>query len=210
MVEENKKQNKMKEEKKIVDSTPIEKTEEKKIIEAEKAEIKELKEEIKEEKQEIKKDEIKLEKQEKKIVKKEFACVNGLDLPLSTKHCMYICEYIKGKTIDESVNFLQQVLAHKIVVPMRGEIPHRKGEGIFKVGRYPENAAKVFIKLLRSLQANAAVNGIETPVIIKGISNQASRPHKRFGSQRFKRTHVYLEVQDKENKPTNKEAKKKS
>lgn len=140
----------------------------------------------------------------KKIEKKELAIINGLDLPISTKHSIYICDFIRGKRIDESVYLLEQVLSKKIFLPMRGEIPHRsKGQ----IGRYPEKATKAFIKLLKSLNANCQVNGIENPYISRAVPNQASRPYKRFGSQRFKRTHVFLEAREKIEK-ANKEEKK--
>lgn len=132
---------------------------------------------------------------EKKIVKKDQAIVRGLDLPISTKNAIYTCEFIKGKKIDEAIHLLESVLAKKIVLPMRGEIPHRKGP--VSVGRWPEKSTKIFIKLLKSLNANAQVGGIENPYIFVGIPNQASRPHRRGGSQRFKRTHVLLIAKEK-------------
>jgi len=47
------------------------------------------------------------------------------------------------------------------------------------------------------LKANASVNLIENPIISMAIANHASRPHKRHGSGRAKRTHVYLEAREK-------------
>jgi ribosomal protein L22 len=134
-------------------------------------------------------------KEVKEIVKKDKAIVRGLDLPISTKNAIYTCEFIKGKKIDDAINLLENVLKKKIVLPMRGEIPHRKGN--VNVGRWPENSTKVFIKLLKCLNANAQVNGMENPYISEGISNLASRPHRRGGSQRFKRTHVLLVAREK-------------
>ena len=43
---------------------------------------------------------------------------------------------------------------------MKGEIPHRKGKGMMS-GRYPLNAVKDFIMLLKSLKANAINHEIE-------------------------------------------------
>lgn len=140
------------------------------------------------------KEEKKPTNEEKKIVKKDHAIVRGLDLPISVKNAIYTCEYIKGKKIDEAIHMLEEVLKKKAVLPMRGEIPHRKN-GI--VGRWPEKSTKVFIKLLKSLNANAQMAGIENAYIHEGISNLASRPHKRGGSQRFKRSHVLLTAREK-------------
>lgn len=51
--------------------------------------------------------------------------------------------------------------------------------------------------LLKSLNANSAVNGLEEPYISTAIANKAPQPYRRFGSRRFKRTHVYLEAREK-------------
>jgi len=126
-------------------------------------------------------------KQEKP--KKEQAIVNGKNLPISTKDAMYICKFIKKKNIDNAIHELENVLKMKIAIPMKGEIPHRKN---MMSGRYPLNATKEFIKILKSLNANCAVNEIEDPYIYSAIANKATRPYRRFGSRKFKRTHVTL------------------
>ncbi len=103
------------------------------------------------------------------------------------------------------MSLLEDVLKMKKAVPMRGEIPHRKGKRMER-GRYPIKAAKYFVKLLKQLTANASVNGID---IDKGRieckADRASRPYKRFGSERFKRTHVTLKLKIKERKQKDKE-----
>jgi len=143
-----------------------------------------------EEKMEHKKEE---KKTEPKVVK-EKAFVRGLNLPISVKHSMYICTFIKGKGIDESIALLEKVMKKQIPVPMKGEVPHKRN---MLSGRYPIKASEEFIRMLKGLRANALQNGIINPIITEGISNLASRPFRRFGSQRFKRSHVYLEVRGK-------------
>ena len=78
---------------------------------------------------------------------------------------------------------------------MKGEIPHRKGK--IMGGRYPINSVKEFIKLLKSLQANANANGMDEPIIVEAIANQAYRPFGRFGRVRRKRTHISIKVMEK-------------
>ena len=69
-------------------------------------------------------------------------------------------------------------------VPMIGEIPHRKGK--MMSGRYPINASKQFIMLLKSLKANALVNELELEnSVIKCKANLSQRPYKRFGEGIF-------------------------
>jgi len=135
-------------------------------------------------------------KQETKIAKKNYAIVNGVSLPISTKTSSAICKFIKGKTIEKAIADLEEVTRFKRVIPMKGEIPHKKGKGIMS-GRYPIKAISYFIKMLKNLRANAAVNGLEEPIIREAIPNRASLPYGRFGSIRRKRTHVKIKVMEK-------------
>ncbi len=160
--------------------------------------------EIPAKKEEVKKEETKIEdkkekKQNKKIVKKDEAVVNGVSLPISTKTSSAICKFIKGKTIDKAIADLEQVLKFKRVIPMTGEIPHKKGKGIMS-GRYPIKAIGYFVRMLKNLKANAVVNGIEDGIIVEAIPNRASLPYGRSGSIRRKRTHVKIKVIEKKAK----------
>jgi len=177
MEEENKKQNEEKEETK---------TDEEKIAGETKIGEKKTEKEAK-------------KKTREKKPKRDEAIVNAKDVPISTKHSIAICNFIRGKGIEEANFMLQEVVKMKKALPMKGEIPHRKGK--IMSGRYPINAAKQFIKLLKQLNANANVNGLE---IEKGKieckANRASRPYRRSGSERFKRTHVTLRLKEKAEK----------
>jgi len=150
------------------------------------------------------KDEKKKETPKKALLltpKKYEAVVNARSLPISLKHSVAICKFIRGKKISQAVNDLEKVIAENMPVPMKGEIPHRKGKITSKAsgsGRYPKNAAKEFIKLLKSLSGNVTANKLEDlsdDLRIKIASaNLASRPFGRFGSWRRKRTHVTLKI----------------
>lgn len=148
------------------------------------------------------KKEEKKEKKKQEVTKKDKAIVTGKDLPISKKHSMAICDLIRGKNPEKMIPELEQISKLKKPLKMRGEIPHRKGN--IMSGRYPVNACKVFIQLLKGLNANSQVNGIENPIITKAVANDASRPFKRGGSMRFKRTNVYLETREKKIKPNKK------
>jgi len=134
-----------------------------------------------------------------KIEKKDVAIVNGNDLPISTKYSIAICNFIRGNRIEEAVEKLEDVIKMKRAVPMTGEIPHRKGKGISS-GRYPITACETFIMLLKSLASNSHVNLMENVYIETAKSNRASRPYRRFGSKRFKRTNVVLIAKEKKSK----------
>jgi len=151
-----------------------------------------------ESKEETPKKEEKPEEKKKEVakVKKDKAVINGRSVPISTKYAIEICRFIKYKSIDIAINNLEQVLAHKKAVPMKGEYGHKKGKRMAG-GRYPKKATEYFIKLLKNLSANAVANDLEEPIIVEAISNQASRPMGRFGRWQRKRTHIKIVVRKK-------------
>ncbi len=155
---------------------------------------KEIKQEVKEEIKKVEKSKKdKKEKIKENKPKKTDAVVNARNLPISTKYAVAICNYIRGKNIDKAILMLEEVEKFKKPVPMRGEIPHRKGK--IMSGRYPIKAVREFIKVLKSLKANATVNELELEkYVIFCKANVAPRPYKRFGRARFKRTHVTLKL----------------
>jgi len=129
-------------------------------------------------------------------VKKEEAIAKGLNLHASKKHCMYICSFIKNKSIDKALSELQEVIKLRRPIPFKGEIPHRHDDGMMS-GRYPVNASKQFIYILKALKGNAINNSLELEKtkIYFASANWASRPQKRGGA-RFKRTNVLLKVRE--------------
>lgn len=128
--------------------------------------------------------------QKKQKVKKTEAIVNENNVHVSTKKSMAFCKFIKGKKIEKAIKDLEEVAVMKKPIPMKGEIPHRKGE--IMAGRYHVETARHFIKILKRLSANANVNGLEDPVIFLAVANIGSRPFGRFGRIRRKRTNIMI------------------
>ncbi len=136
-----------------------------------------------------------------KKVAKEIAIANAYSLSISTKQSSAIGKMILRKPVDRAIEMLELVLQEKMAVPMTAlEIPHRKRSlmpaGFGGGGRFPKNASKEFINLLKQLKANCETNGVENPVITIAMSNIASRPFRKEG-RRAKSTHVHLEARDK-------------
>ncbi|MBD3252456.1 hypothetical protein GF386_01875 [Candidatus Pacearchaeota archaeon] len=178
--------------------------EEIKKVEGKKETIEKAEEKIAEEitKQEDKKEKLedKIEKEEKKTGKKHIkpekkkteAVVNGRDIRISTKSAVAICKFIRGKDIEEAILKLKEVSKMKKPIPIRGEVPHKKG---IMSGEYPIKATFEFIRLLESLKANAVLNDIELEKCrLFCMANIASRPYRRFGQGRHKRSHVTLKL----------------
>jgi len=211
MADEIKSQTDMKEEAKKVEDTPLQNPEEKKPTkvpiekkpEEKLAEAEEKKEESPSgsggveggqtekpktpEKKEVKKEVLK--------VKKTQVSARGVNLPVSTKDAKFICKFIVKKRIADAIKDLEQVEIRKKAVPMKGEIPHRKGR--IMSGRFPKKGARNFIILLKSLAANANEGSLDEPIITEAIANMAARPYGRFGRTQKKRTHVKIIAKDK-------------
>jgi large subunit ribosomal protein L22 len=145
---------------------------------------------------EAKSEEKKVEKAAPKIVKKDEAVALGRNLHVSKKQCMYICAFIKNKSIETAIKDLEDVIKMKRVVPFKGEIPHRSEPGVMS-GRYPISASKIFIPILKGLRGNVLVNqmDLDRAKICFASATWASRPSKRGGG-RFKRANVILKAKE--------------
>ncbi len=134
--------------------------------------------------------------------KENYAMVMGVDLPISTKHSIELCSFIRYKTIKQAKKQLSLTLEKKLAIPLKRfhkDRGHRKGK--IGPGFYPQNATKHFIMLLNSLEANAQNKGLNTEILYlkKAIANKAATS-AHFGRQRrnMKRTHIEFVAEEKE------------
>ena len=156
-----------------------------------KMEEKKIEEKVENKAEEVKKPEVK----KVEVAKKYEAVTRGTNLHASMKQCMYICSFIKNKSIDEAIKDLEDVILYKKVVPFKGEIPHRKGK--IMSGRYPINVSKLFIPILKTLKGNVLVNqmDLDKTRIYFASACYASRPSKKGGG-RFKRANLVLKAKE--------------
>ena len=180
------------EQKKVVQAPAAKKQ---KVTDAPKKAEKKTEEKVEVKKAEKAKPETKEVKKKAKAPKKESVKVYGKSLSVSTKVGAAICKFIRGKSLDNAIADLEAVTLLKKAVPMKGEIPHRKGR--IMSGRFPERAAKDFLVLVKSLKANAAQHDVEAPIITEAIANKAQRPYAKGGRARRKATHVTIVATEK-------------
>src|SRR6056297_2352856 len=161
-----------------------------------KAPIKKKEETSKTEKEETKKDSKNVEKKatdkkkiEVKKIKKTSVFVNAKNLAVSPKVATAICKFINKKPIEKAIKDLEEVSKLKKAVPMKGEIPHRKGR--MMSGRFPVKASKEFIILLKSLKGNAIQHDVEEPIISEAIANKGAAVYGRGGRMK-KRANVKI------------------
>ncbi len=86
--------------------------------------------------------------------------------PVSLKYSLEISRTIKGKNLEDSMKFLNEVMDQTRPLPLRTyhkKVPHRKGNAMMgtKAGRYPVRTCEKWITLLRNVRSNADVKGLD-------------------------------------------------
>lgn len=138
------------------------------------------------------------------------ASAKSTNLPISTKHGIEIGHFLRFKTTAFAKNYLEDVIALKKAIPFRRhnrDVGHRKGP--MAAGRYPQKAAKEFLKIVKAVEANANAKGLNTSVlkISKLIANKAASP-MGGGRSRTSSKRTHLEIEVVEGKTKKKAAKK--
>jgi large subunit ribosomal protein L22 len=136
-----------------------------------------------------------------KEVKENMAKAVGISMPVSYKHCVEICSFIRGKNVETAKKMLEEVIAIRSPVPFKKfttDVGHRKG-GIGS-GRFPEKAATEIKKLIESAQKNAQFKGLSTSNLkITHISAKQGESGWHYGRhlrRRIKRSHVELILEE--------------
>ncbi len=127
---------------------------------------------------------------------------------ISHKHAREIAVHIKGSSTEKARDFLLAVINLERAVPFRRyktQVGHKSDPGVMS-GRYPQKAAKEFIKLLDNLETNAEYKGMDTDrlqiinaTVHKGIKIRRFIP-RAFGRATPKNnilTHVELVAREK-------------
>jgi len=86
----------------------------------------------------------------------------GKELHISKKHAHEIASAITGMKVNTARGFLEDVTELKQAVPYKRftrNIPHRKG---MCTGRYPQKAAKEFLRVLKNAESNATYKGLDS------------------------------------------------
>ncbi len=122
----------------------------------------------------------------------------GRDLQVSWKDVTEIGRFVKGDTVEKAKDKLERVTEEELAVPYTkfdSDVGHRPGQ---EAGRYPVKAAEKVLEVLRSAEANAENEGLNTDEleVQEFITNQGSRMRtpKRHRGQRIKSAHVKIVV----------------
>lgn len=124
----------------------------------------------------------------------------GRDLPISTKHCVEICKYIKGRKVSDARNILIGTIEKDTAIPFtrfNGGVGHKRGSGMAS-GRYPVKAATKILEILDSAVANAKQKGlVENSLRVESMNaHKGSTPYKhgRLRGRTVKKSHVEVVI----------------
>ena len=86
------------------------------------------------------------------------------EAPISPKHAIEIGRFIKGMNLNDAEQYLNAVVALKKPIPFKRfnrNVAHKRGLDKWDAGRYPEKAARTYLKLLHSVKKNAEYDGLD-------------------------------------------------
>ncbi len=126
----------------------------------------------------------------------------GVSLPVSTKHSIEICNYLRGKSVERAKKILEGVIKVKEAIPVKRfteSVGHRRGK--MSSGRYPVKASSEILKIIKSAEANAQFKGLSVAdLVVRHIASQRAAGVMRSGRHRGrqgKRTTVEVIVEEK-------------
>lgn len=129
-------------------------------------------------------------------------------LKISPKHCVEICNALRGMEVSKAKAYLEDVIDMKKAVPFKRhnkKVGHRKGLKGWPSGRYPVKAATQILKVLENAEANAEYKGMDTEkLIIEHISSHKGVVIRGFIPRAFGRvtpfntptTHIQIVLEE--------------
>ena len=133
-----------------------------------------------------------------------MACAVGVSLPISKKQSVEICDFVRGRSVEESKRLLSEVGQLKRAVPFRRfnmNVGHKPG---MAAGRFPSRAAAHIMALIESAESNAQAKGLNAgSLVIRHISAQKAPDAWHYGRLRrrkMRRAHVEVVVEESKDK----------
>ncbi|MGC8584828.1 MAG: 50S ribosomal protein L22 [Thermoplasmata archaeon] len=128
-----------------------------------------------------------------------------MNVPVSIKDSVNVCNFLQGKNLKEAEEYLEAVIRKEKAIPYRrylGSISHRPGMG---PGRYPIKVSKYVLELLKNVEANAEHQNLDTDRLIiysllvkKGETIKKHMPRAYGRATPFYKERVHFEIIVKE------------
>ena len=144
----------------------------------------------------------------KEVDEAKTARAMAKSLKISPKHCVEICNAIRGMEVAKAKTYLEDVIEMKKSVPFKRHnrgVGHRKGQEGWASGRYPVKAAEQVLKVLENAEANAEYKGMDTEkLFIEHISSHRGTVIRGYIPRAFGRmtpfntptTHIQIVLQE--------------
>ncbi|MEM5853050.1 MAG: uL22 family ribosomal protein [Candidatus Aenigmatarchaeota archaeon] len=107
---------------------------------------------------------------------------------ISLKHSLVLCKHLKGKKLEKAKKFLQDLVEEKTDIE----------------GKHYTKTSKIFLELLKSVEANATQKGLNAEKLFiknlkvdKGLRFYRPRSLWHLRRQRAKSVHVSVEVEER-------------
>ncbi|MDD1666796.1 MAG: 50S ribosomal protein L22 [Methanomicrobiales archaeon] len=114
----------------------------------------------------------------------DIARAKANEVDISPKHAFEIARFIRRMKTDDAIEYLNRVVALEKAIPLRTyhkKVPHRHGLAKWDAGRYPQKAAKVYIRLLNAAKKNAEYIGLDAAnTRIVHVQANRGRRHEAF------------------------------
>lgn len=113
------------------------------------------------------------------------AKASAREIDVSPKAAREICNTIKGMTIHQCIEFLENVIKKKTAVPYKRykrKVGHKSSVTKWGSGRYPVKAAGEILKIVKNLENNAETNQLQLDRcrIVHAVTLQGSREQGIF------------------------------
>jgi large subunit ribosomal protein L22 len=114
----------------------------------------------------------------------DIARAKASEVDISPKHAFEIARFIRRMRTDEAIEYLNRVVAMEKAIPLRvynKKVPHRRGLARWHTGRYPQKAARIYIRLLNAAKKNAEYIGLDAAnTRIVHVQANRGRRHEAF------------------------------
>ena len=114
----------------------------------------------------------------------DIARAKANEVDISPKHAFEIARFIRRMRTDDAIEYLTRVAALEKAIPLRvyhKKVPHRHGLAKWHTGRYPQKAARVYIRLLNAAKKNAEYIGLDSAnTKIVHVQANRGRRHEAF------------------------------
>lgn len=150
-----------------------------------------------------------VKKEEKNVAK-----AKGVNLPISLKYSIEICNYIRGDSLARAKTKLESSISQKKAIPFKrftNGVGHKSGSDIVS-GRFAVKACKEILKLLESAESNAVFKNLNISKLkithIAASQSPKSWHHGRQRRQKVKSCHLEIILEESHSKKSTEDSKK--